>query len=339
MVQKIKTKIIMVSIKKLAYLLTILLGTTAVFSSCEKSSDSVLISLDESPDHKIDYLYSADYAESQVSPKFGIPGQTNYLFKVVYQNLSLEPLWVKLYNKTTGNTTYHRMLLSGAMEYRAYLEISENGVYDYRYMIGFESNRRNLSNNSYRLWNSYNVFRNNGNSNLTWPFGADGSSYYNRLGWISSVEIGGCGSKHNENGHIYHSPLADDRYAEDWNKNCGTNDDNGAEFRSPLDGKVIKVRIDSPSNHHGGYGNSVDIEQETPNGTFVFRIAHLKYAPSVSVNQWVQAGKTKLGNIGMTGGTSTSFHAHIVLYKKNSSSSYTGKVFSFAPMSFYNLNE
>lgn len=312
-------------------------AVVALLSSCDSDHGFMPFaeksSIKEYGANSISRVSTLTRAEFEAFPKFGIPGQTNYLFKVTNQYPSNEPLWVKLYNKTTGNVNYYQMFPYGGMEYRLYLQILENAVYDYRYMIGFEFNRRNLSESNYRLWNSYNVFSDNGGS-LTWPFGADGSTYYNRLGWIGSEEPGGCGSGHNENGHIYHSPLADDRYAEDWNKNCGTNNDDGAEFRSPLDGKVIQVKIDTPSNHNGGYGNYVDVEQETINGTFVFRIAHLKYAPSVSIGQWVQAGKTKLGNIGMTGGTSTAPHAHIVLYKKNNPSSYTGKIFSFSPLSF-----
>ena len=317
-------------------LFTVLIGfvVVALVSSCDRNEESIVDSRDGDPSVgslKVKQTSGKLLKEFEASPKFGTPRKTNYLFRITGEVSASEFLWVKLYNKTTGTITYHQMFSFGFREYRLYLQISDNAVYDYRYMKGPTFNRENLSHSSYRLWNSSNTFHHYASIHLSWPFGADGSSYHNRLGWIGSMEHGGCGYGHNQGGHINQGWRADDRYAEDWNKNCGTNNDDGAEFRSPLDGKVIRAEVDKPSNHHGGYGNFVDVEQETSVGIFVFRVAHLKYPPSVRVGQWVQAGKTKLGNIGMSGGKSSSPHAHVALYLNNGGR-YEGKVFSFAPL-------
>jgi hypothetical protein len=253
----------------------------------------------------------ATRTESAVSPKFGKPNSTYYLFKV-YDLSGALPLSVKLYEKASGTTTYLAMTRSGSY-WNLSVRISNNGWYDYRYV--YSGSKANISSNSYTLCNTKSTFSSSGTSSITWPFGADGSSWVNRLGWIGAME-GGCGSGWNQGGHHYFSCGADDSYAEDWNKNCSTSyADDGAIFRSPLDGKVIKIFIDSPSNHNGGYGNAIDIQQETSDGRiYVFRIAHLKYAPPLSVGSYVRAGVTKIGNIGMTGGTSTAPHAHCALY-------------------------
>lgn len=252
----------------------------------------------------------AAMTESAVSPKFGKPNSTYYYFRVT-DVTGTTALSVKLYEKATGTITYLPMTKIGSY-WTLSTKIAINGWYDYRYV--YSITKANISSNSYSLCNTKNNFATCPYL-ITWPFGADGSSWSNRLGWIGAME-GGCGSGWNQGGHHYFSCGADDSYAEDWNKNCSTSyADDGAIFRSPLDGKVIKVFIDSPSNHNGGYGNAIDIQQETSDGKiYVFRVAHLKYAPPLSVGSYVRAGVTKIGNIGMTGGTSTAPHAHCALY-------------------------
>ena len=267
---------------------------------------------------------ASSYTESQVSPKFGKPNVTNFVFQV-YDVAGLQPLSVKFFERATGLTTYVSMVRIGSY-WKLTKQMINNGWFDYRYVFS-ATNVAISTTPSYELCATYNTFNSTGTSSLRWPFGADGSSFSNRLLWIGAREPGGCGQKwffdytvaeQQTTGHKYFSCGADDSYAEDWNKNCSSAySDDGAEMRSPLDGQVVKVTIDSSTNHWGGYGNSVDIQQTTFNGEiFIFRIAHLKYSPSVSENQWVKAGVTKLGNIGMSGGTSTAPHAHMVLYKK-----------------------
>lgn len=288
--------------------------------SCEKDDDVLNESLHKANLQSLtesEVEAKAGFIEYQVSPTFGKPNSTNFVFRVS-DPIGANALSVKFFERATGAVNYVPMVRVGS-EWKLTKQVINNGWFDYRYV--YSGSNANISANAYELCATDNVFSSTGTSKIKWPFGADGSSFTNRLGWIGPRETGGCGSGWNMNGHIYQSCYADDSYAEDWNKDCGNSyADDGAEVKSPLDGKVIKVTVDSPSNHHGGYGNSIDIEQVTANGTYVFRIAHLKYAPppSVPVGAWVKAGYTKIGNVGMTGGTSTAPHAHIVLYKKNS---------------------
>lgn len=254
--------------------------------------------------------------ESMVVPKFGKPNVTNYYFQV-YDPAGLLSLSVKLYEKATGNITYMSMARIGNY-WALSTRIPSNGWFDWRYVYSF--NKGNISNNAYTLCNTNNTFSSTDFSSITWPFGADGSTFTNRYGWVGAEEPGGCGNGWNEGGHHYYNCGADDSYAEDWNKNCSTPyADDGAIFRSPLDGKIVRVFIDSPSNHNGGYGNAIDIQQEAANGNiYIFRIAHLKYPPSVFLGNYVRAGSTKIGNVGISGGTSTAPHAHCALYNATS---------------------
>ena len=307
--------------KKLSFIVVCLFF---IISSCDQADG--FIQNDTIP--KSDYQTiskSSSYSEQEVSPKFGKPNNTNFQFKV-YDPYGTIPLSVKLFEMATGADTYIPMTKSGNY-WTVTRKMPTNGWFHYRYV--FTSTKLPVSPSvpAYQMCVTRNVFIPSGTSNITWPFGADTSSFTNRLSWIGSHEQGGCGNNWNENGHKNQGCNADDRLAEDWNKNCQNSADNGAEVRSPLDGKVIKVRIDSPSNHWGGYGNTVDIEQVTANGTYIFRIAHLKYAPPVSEGSWVKAGVTKIGNIGMSGGTSNNYHAHCVLYR--APSCYTGVEFKF----------
>jgi hypothetical protein len=257
----------------------------------------------------------SSFTEYTVNPKFGVPNSTYYYFKVFDVSGALA-LSVKLYERATNTTTYLSMTRIGS-NWTLSTRIANNGWYDWRYV--YKVSKANISSNAYVLCNTRNVFVSNGTSSITWPFGADGSNYDYRYGWIGARE-GGCGSSWNQGGHHYFSCGADDSYAEDWNKNCSTPyADYGSIVRSPLDGKVVRVFIDSPQDHNGGYGNAIDIQQEASNGKiFVFRIAHLKYAPPLSVGVWVRAGSTKIGNVGMSGGTSSAPHAHCVLYNATS---------------------
>jgi len=285
------------------------------------------------------------YQESMVQPKFGKPNVTDHYFQVNDFSSGLRSISIRFLERATGTVTYIPMIKIGN-NWVLTKKMINNGWFDWRYV--FSDDHTNISSITYELCSTKAVFSSTGTSSIYWPFGADGSTFANRLKWIGAREPGGCGQKwftdyttaQQQNiGHKYYSCGADDSYAEDWNKDCShPNTDDGAEVRSPVDGQVIRVTVDSPSNHWGGYGNSVDIQQTASSGDiYVFRIAHLKYAPSVSNLQWVKAGVTKLGNIGMTGGTSTAPHAHMVLYKKVSQPcSSNGAAFSYKhyPMKF-----
>jgi len=259
---------------------------------------------------------AAAMTEYAVSPRFGRPSSTSYLFKV-YDPVGSSSLSVKLYDKATGTISYLVMPRIGSY-WTLSTQLSGNGWFDYRYV--YTSSHANISTLTYTpLCNTRNTFT-TCPTLISWPFGADGSTFTNRLGWIGAMEPGGCGSGWNQGGHHYYSCGADDSYAEDWNKNCSTPyADDGATVRSSLDGKVIQIFIDSPSNHNGGYGNAIDIQQEASTGQlYTFRIAHLKYAPALTVGTYVKAATTTIGYIGMSGGTSTAPHGHCVLYNATS---------------------
>ncbi|MEI7562694.1 MAG: hypothetical protein WCJ39_03080 [bacterium] len=290
-----------------------------VLASCQKDNDSVPpprgVNTDQNEISSPSLKAAVTMTESAVSPKFGKPNSTYYYFKVVDMSGTFA-ISLKLYEKATGTITYLPMLRIGT-SWVLSTRIATNGWYDYRYV--YSNTKANISTMSYTLCNTNNSFSSTGTSSIAWPFGADGSSFTNRYGWIGAMESG-CGNGWNQGGHHYFSCGADDSYAEDWNKNCSTPyADDGAIFRSPLDGKIISVLLDSPSNHNGGYGNAIDVQQEDPEGNFyTFRIAHLKYGPCVSIGTYVRAGVTQIGNVGMSGGTSTAPHAHCALYNATS---------------------
>lgn len=304
--------------KKIMLLAVFLIG----LGSCQKedlsptnTQDVVVDQTSSSHTDAMEYppqLKATTMIEYAVNPRFGRPSSTSYFFKV-YDLSGIFALSVKLYDKATGDITYLPMTRVG-MYWTLSTLLVNNGWYNYRYV--YTISHSNISTITYEpLCNSKNTFT-TFPSLISWPFGADGSNFTNRYGWIGSMESGGCGNGWNQGGHHYFSCGADDSYAEDWNKNCSTPyADNGATVRSPLDGKVVRVFIDSPSNHNGGYGNAIDIQQESSNGNlYVFRIAHLKYAPTLALGNYVKAGITTIGYVGMSGGTSTAPHAHCVLY-------------------------
>jgi hypothetical protein len=253
---------------------TVAIIVVSIFTACQ--NDNALVNTPSENSTSVDSMRSSvtkststtvtptpNFVETNVNPKFGKPNSTMYSFKVFDPNGNLA-LSVKLYEKATGTITYLPMIRVGNY-WQLSTKIAINGWYDWRYV--YSVSKSNIGVTAFSLCNTNNTFNSYYSfSTITWPFGADGSTYTNRLGWISGEEDHGCGSGHNEGGHKLQGAFADDSYAEDWNKNCGTNDDNGAEIRSPLDGIVIKVLIDSPSDHHGGYGNAIDIMQEDANG-------------------------------------------------------------------------
>ncbi len=319
--QTIKNLIIMKHFVFLAVLFLIGLG------ACQKEdmspvdnqnmtvADNQSSSVNDSTSGSLDTLHlkAGTITGYTVSPRFGRPNSTYYTFKV-YDVIGTLSLSVKLYDRATGTTTYLPMTKTGSY-WLLSTKISNSGCFAYNYVYSISKNPINTSSYS-DLWNSKNTFSYSGTSSISWPFGADGSSWYNRLDWIGANESGGCGSGPGEGGHYNQGCQADDSYAVDWNKNCSTPyADNGATVKSPLDGKVIRIMVNS-----SGYGNAIDIEQEASNGTkYVFRIAHLKYAPTLSVGTYIKAGVTIIGYVGMSGGTSTAPHAHCVLYNNNGS--------------------
>lgn len=314
------------------YIITIILLFT-VMISCRKEEfgteslqQNVASKQFASSDLTEQAALATTFTESQVSPKYGVPNSTNYYFQVLdYSGIS--PISVKLYERTTGVVTYYPMMRQGNY-WVLTKQLSINGWYDYRYV--YTANNQNISGSAYELCNTRVVYRystiSSVYSSLYWPFGADGSTNSYRLGWKSSMETGGCGYQWGAGTHTYQSCLANDYYAEDYNRDCpnsGGTADNGAEVRAPIDGQVIFAGSST------GYGNRVDIKYVTPSGdVIVFRIAHLQNLPPVTVNQWVRGGVTKIGNVGSTG-NSTGPHAHVVLYRINASNCYDALILKF----------
>ncbi len=252
-------------------------------------------------------LKSASFlVEFDVVPEFGKPDLTSYFFKVY--DLSGSPqLSVKLYERASGEITYLPMTKVGNY-WTLSQKIKINGWYDYRYV--YTKTKKNISSNNYVLCNTYNEFDSDDINSLTWPFGADGSSWTKRSvkisgkyqKWAGGSEPDGLG---NGPGEGFHKGI-EERFSDDWNRGTGSQDF-GLELRSPLDGVVI-----SYGTYNASLGKSkyVAIVQETYDGRqYKFFFGHMdKIDSRISKGQFVRAGFTKLGTLGMTGASSP--HAH-----------------------------
>lgn len=270
----------------------------------DESSSSVMdqtidpsVSLLESTDSVV--LKATGMTEYQVSPKFGKPNSTYYNFKV-YDVVGTLSLSVKLYNKATGTITYLPMSKVGSYWLLSTC-ISSNGWYDYRYVYSISKNPISTT-SSYQLCNSKNVFSSTGTSAISWPFGADGSSWYNRKTWNGGQE-GGSGYGWNEGTHTGTS----ERYSDDWNRGTGSQD-LGAIIRSPLDGYIETIGQYYVSGY--GYSKYVSIIQQGPDGKFYrFYVGHLQNTASgLYSGKYVRAGIDQIGTLGSTGTSSP--HAH-----------------------------
>ena len=247
--------------------------------------------------------------EYMVSPKFGKPNSTYYAFKVYDISGTLQ-LSVKLYERATGTTTYKPMTRSGNYWVLS-TRIAINGWYDWRYVYSISKQPISTA-ASYTLCNTRNVF--SSTSSITWPFGADGSSWSNRTinsqKWYGGEETKGTSSHvgygWNEGTHTG----TDERYSDDWNRGTGIQD-RYAEIRSPLDGYVSEIGSYSTSSG-SQISYFVAIVQEFGGIKYRFYVSHLEEKPSyLSVGQYVRAGYTKIGRLGMSGATSP--HAHVSL--------------------------
>lgn len=263
----------------------------------------------------------SNMTEYAVSPKFGVPNSTYYAFKV-YDPAGSLSISVKLYEKATGNITYLSMSRIGNY-WKTSKKISRNGWYDYRYV--YSSSHNNISSRRYTLCNTYNTFSSSssGTNHITWPFGADGSSWNHRT-INSQTWRGGEETKPSNNpfgSHIGYGwnegthTGSNERYSDDWNRG-NNSDDNGATIRSPLDGYVDEIDVYHTTS---GYSKYVAIIQEGSNGqTYRFYVGHLKnYSSNLSVGDYVRAGVTKIGTLGKSG--ATGYHAHTNLRKGSSS--------------------
>lgn len=298
-----------------------ILAYVLVFVSCQKeelliSPDILGTNQETSSTSNLKAATVNGFTEYVVNPKFGKPSSTNYYFQV-YDPTGTLALSVKLYEKTSGTTTYLPMTRTGG-NWILSTKITINGWYDYRYV--YSATKANISSNpAYTLCNTRNTFSVNSTSTvmtspcyLTWPFGADGSSWFNRTVTVNGIsqswaggEEGGYGYGWNEGTHIGTT----ERFADDWNRGTGSQD-LGAELRSPLDGIVIDY---GTYNTDLGASKFVSIKQEGSNGKiYKFFFGHMNQIdPGIVFNKYVRAGVTRLGTLGATGASSP--HAHCSL--------------------------
>lgn len=244
--------------------------------------------------------------EHLVKPKFGKPNSTKYFFQV-YDISGINALSVKLYELASSKTTYLSMSRNGNLWILS-TRISNNGWYTYRYV--YSKSKKDISGKTYDLCNTYNTFDARDVSHLTWPFGADGSSWTKRSvkingkyqKWAGGSEPDGLG---NGPGEGFHKGL-EERFSDDWNRGTGSQD-LGAELRSPLDGIVLAY---GTYNASLGKSKYVTIMQKTMDGRqYKFFFGHMdKIDSEISKGKFVRAGITKLGTLGMTGASSP--HAH-----------------------------
>lgn len=234
-----------------------------------------------------------------VSPRFGKPNSTYYTFKV-YDVGGASALSVKLYDRATGATTYLPMTKTGSY-WLLSTKLANNGCFAYNYVYSITKNVISTTNTpSYPdLWNSKNVF-NSSPYAISWPFGADGSSWYNRNSWNGGQE-GGSGYGWNEGTHIGTT----ERYSDDWNR---TND-LGAIIRSPLDGYIETIGEYTVPGYSTPSKFVSVIQQGSDGKLYRFYVAHLQSTASgLYQGKYVRAGIDQIGTLGMSGASSP--HAH-----------------------------
>lgn len=301
------------------FMVIVLLFTMA---SCQKDQDtnpSVPVQTQNlgtsDPGESGQQLKAAAMTEYAVSPRFGRPSSTSYLFKV-YDPVGSSSLSVKLYDKATGTISYLTMPRIGSYWTLA-TQLSGNGWFDYRYV--YTSSHANISTITYTpLCNTRNIFTTCPHL-ISWPFGADGSSWNNRtvsVAGISQTWRGGQETKGtsyhygygwNEGTHIGTTEC----YSDDWNRGTG-NQDLGTIIRSPLDGYVDNFGTYSTSLGQSKY---VAIIQEASDGNlYRFYVGHLQNYPSgLYIGKYMRAGIDQIGNLGSSGASSP--HAHTNMRK------------------------
>ena len=235
-----------------------------------------------------------------VSPRFGKPNSTYYNFKV-YDVSGTLSLSVKLYDRATGTITYLPMAKTGSY-WLLSTKLSNNGCFAYNYVYSISKNIITTTNTpSYPdLWNSRNTFSSSGTSSISWPFGADGSSWNNRNTWNGGQE-GGSGYGWNEGSHTG----TNEYYSDDWNRS----NDNGAIIRSPLDGYIETIGEYTVPGYTTKSKYVSVIQQGADGKLYRFYVAHLQSAASgLCAGKYVRAGIDQIGILGSTGTSSP--HAH-----------------------------
>lgn len=258
--------------------------------------------LDSASDRSWPILYTP-------SPLKGCPNSTFYVFQVY--DAGVGPQISVKFTTPTGGTIFAPMTRWGSYQIHS-RTLSTKGRYKVQYV--WTSSQSPVSSQYWWIDNTAVSLNPNGLSHIYWPFGSDGSSSWNPMGWNMSCGHG-CNAHQNA-----------DYNAEDWNRswNGNGNADYLHDFRSPLDGKVVNIEY-RPST----YGHMVDIEQTVGTQKVWFRIAHLNNV-NVQVGNIVYGGTTLIGRIGCSGNVSppgvAGAHAHCALYKVNANGSNGGSI-------------
>lgn len=298
-------------------IIAVCLLSVVSITSCDKYRDDVLV--DETMSQKLaqensEYQVmsmSGSYSELEVSPKFGKPNNTNFQFRV-YDPSGTVPLSVKLFEMATGANTYVPMTKSGSY-WTVTRKMPTNGWFHYRYVFTSTNVSVSPSTPAYQMCVTRNVFTASGISKLTWPFGADNSTFANRTvfvngksqEWRAGSYGGGAGW------NDYKHTGVGEQYSMDWNRgdtsSWNANDDLGAEIRSPLDGTIVAFNTYSTEY---GPAKQVIVKQIGSDGIhYQFAFGHLQdFASGLYNGMYVKAGVTKLGTLGKSGASTP--HAH-----------------------------
>lgn len=320
----------MKNFKSLAQILVMVVCLPMLIISCRKDGDALDENLHKTNSQSLvedGAVAKSGFTEYQVNPKFGKPNSTNFVFRVS-DPIGANALSVKFFERATGVVNYIPMVRVGS-EWQLTKQMINNGWFDYRYV--YTGSNANISTNSYELCATYNTFNETGTSSIYWPFGADGSSWSNKIGYADGVAQqwlrgnAGGGYDHNQGTHTGTT----ERYAVDWNRRklvgWSTNDDLGAEFKSPFDGEILDFGTYPTS--CCGLSQYVSVLQEASDGKlYKFFIGHLQSYPtyfqkktSTQKGTPTKAGYTVLGWIGSSGATSP--HAHCSMRRYSSETS------------------
>ena len=293
----------------------VLMVMVGVFSSCDKNEELNQVPQTETKETRASALRSASALSygmhivgplPYADPLHGRPNETTYKFYVANPPSDLQGV-VIVFSTPAGGKVTRVMQKNSAGNFFHEQTLSQSGRYEVKYLLRYRTPKAEKTVVPASGFIDNTLVNFDGTTKkLVWPFGADRSSWNNRIGlygqrWHGGQE-GGSGNGYGQGGHVGVSEY----YSDDWNRGSG-DQDNGAVIRSPLDGIVEEV---SSQRIKGQLVESkyVAIVQKTASGkVYRFYVSHLK-EQGVKKGQYVQAGVTVIGLLGNTG-TKYS-HAH-----------------------------
>lgn len=320
----------MKNFKSFAHLMLVVCLSMFSLISCIKDDDALDENLHKTNPQSLNegVVAKSGLTEYEANTKFGKPNSTDFVF-MVKDPVGAASLSVKFFERATQATNYITMIRSG--EYWILTKkMMNNGWFDYRYV--YSGSNVNISDNAYELCATYNTFNETGISSIYWPFGGDGSSWSNKVGYVGLVAQqwlrGNAGGGLQWDQRPSHVGITE-RYAVDWNRrklvDWSKNDDFGAILKSPLDGEILDFGTYPTS--CCGLSQYVSVLQEASDGKlYKFFIGHLQSYPtyfqkktSTQKGTPTKAGYTVLGWIGSSGATSP--HAHCSMRRYSSETS------------------